>query len=207
MLRWTGIAKRRVSATKLYLKFSKLTAPTDDDHIETAVFVRMKEATGVPTATAADVTMHDDDADAPAGAQTGPHGTNADGKAASCALSTSGPVDCAACLESALVDLRASLEPDDAVVLDSLVQQLDDAGPPGLTRKQLVCATITHNCLASRPVSSAGDNLFAGPGQAIGADWPAHRRLPTYRVLDRVQRGRVGIFAIRRRVVSRLGAG
>lgn len=138
----------------LYLKFPKLTIHTDDDHIETAVFVRMKEATGARAVTAADVAMHDDDADASVGTQTetGSHGTNADGKAASCALSTSGPVDCAACLESALIDLRASLVPDDAVVLNGLVQQLDDAGPPGLTRTQLVCATITHNCLASQPV-------------------------------------------------------
>lgn len=74
------------------------------------------------------------------------HGRTADGEQASCAFSSAGVVDCAACLTTATSSLLENAGAEETPILQELLDALGDAGPEGITKPELQVGTFCTLC-------------------------------------------------------------
>lgn len=132
-----GTARRLVSVSGWQENSSVQRASTDDDDIESAINVRYRDMGAGQSGSPAleDVIMHEPDGcNLPEGAA---HGKTADGELACCANTSTGIVDCAACLSIATQSLLQSIDPEETEIARALLDALEDAGPEGLTKEEL----------------------------------------------------------------------
>ena len=122
----------------------------DDDDIETDIHVRLLDHPPVHLELS-QAEAEDNTTQEPAAAEadtTSPgenQGKTSDGEQACCAIWSAELVDCAACLLSVTQTLLESAGDDDAEMLKTLLDALEDAGPVGLRKEELqVCNTMQH---------------------------------------------------------------
>ncbi|KAH8100488.1 hypothetical protein BXZ70DRAFT_937413 [Cristinia sonorae] len=110
----------------------------DDDDIETTVFVRPVIPEQAREASPrADIMMMESEALSAVPDTTG-HGRRVDGGVAACRKASSGPVDCVQCLQESTATIRASLNQEELSVATILRNLLDQAGPKGIKKAELV---------------------------------------------------------------------
>jgi oxalate---CoA ligase len=76
------------------------------------------------------------------------HGKTSDGEQACCAIWSAELVDCAACLSSVTQPLLDSSSAEEAAVLKTLLEALEDAGPEGLKKDELQVGCQREECTA-----------------------------------------------------------
>ena len=113
---------------------------TDDDDIETSISIRCKdlstERSGSPAPR--DVIIYEPDVSGTSElADVTTHGKTTDGEIACCAITSTGIVDCAACLSIATQSYLRESDPEDAEMVQTIVDALEDAGPEGLAKEEL----------------------------------------------------------------------
>ncbi|TBU34929.1 hypothetical protein BD311DRAFT_828299 [Dichomitus squalens] len=116
----------------------------DDDDIETAIRVQyldvsgpsrdaLSEPSAEPSGIEVEAEMDMDDEHS-----LREHGTLADGEQAFCRRTSEGLIDCQACLEQARKSLFRGLNTDEQATVDKIIAALDEAGPTGLTKQELL---------------------------------------------------------------------
>ncbi|KAM5532192.1 hypothetical protein V8D89_014148 [Ganoderma adspersum] len=139
----------------------------DDDDIETAIRVRYVDISrpflartpqeARPEASGMSAGM-DVDVDQPP--LTLEHGKLADGKLAFCRRTSEGVIDCQACLQRARESLLRELNADEQAAVGHILEALDEAGPPGLTKQDL-CAKLGF--VQEDMLSSVVQRMSEGP--------------------------------------------
>jgi hypothetical protein len=136
-----------------------LKSMADDDHIETAIFVRFHDISIPQTPSPAPFA-----ALAPMDVETvSVHGTTADCSSACCKqLNEDSLIDCAACLEQEWSALSGSVGLDERNQLQLILDTVTASGATGITKKELLVRLFRHRpSVAKLTISVTVENEIA----------------------------------------------